>query len=335
MQGLIRKYPFTSFYLLAFTIVSLVVVWQMEFEAAWLKQHGTPFDFNRTLWTGLSDFYRGNIYANLISIGWVAIHRNAIYWSVFVFGGAPTISALIISTLGWGTDGLKRLIGRLKLWPSRAFRRDALIAYAVITAFFFLYALVNIALIAKFTGMGQVAKEIGVWGLPWYLFPLTFLIGGFIDEGATQEELGWRGFALPSLLEHPYSPLLVAVGLGFLWWFWHFPREVPDLLAGKDIMGKKLDWGAFLYGQSLFLLLVVVESVVMTFFFFRTGGSVIPSILLHGWSNFISKDLSTYYLFPEFDTRLYLFAGVAILLVIVFGPSLGRSRYENLRASES
>jgi hypothetical protein len=340
MRNLIRRYPFTSYYVLAFAIVSLVVTWQMAYATAWLKSHGSAFDFNGTLLKGLSDFYHGHsYYANLVSIGWIALHRNAMYWSVFVFGGAPTISALIISAIGWGTDGLKRLLSRLKAWPSRAFRRDALIAYGVIAGFFFLYALVSIAIIAKYSGSGVVSRAIGVWGLPWYLFPLTFLIGGFIDEGATQEELGWRGFALPTLLDGSWSPLLVALGLGFLWWFWHFPREVPDLIAGHYAGGAPIAWGEFIIGQSMFLSLVVAESVVMTFFFFRTGGSVIPSIMLHGWSNFINKDLSTYSivprLFPNADVRFDLFVAAAILLVVVYGPSLGRNRYEILRAGES
>ena len=73
--------------------------------------------------------------------------------------------------------------------------------------------------------MREVLNYTAYWGLPLYLFPLTFLIGGVIDEGGTSEELGWRGFALPTLLGEMANPLVVAVFLGVLWWFWHFPLD--------------------------------------------------------------------------------------------------------------
>jgi len=166
MRSFVQKHPFTCYYVLAFTIASLVIVWQAAYAASWLATHRAPFDFTGDLMKGTAAFHHGTVYANLISIGWVAIHRNPIYFGVFVFGGAPTISALVITTIGWGFSGLKRLFLRLKLWPSRAFRRDALIAYAVIAGFFFGYSLLNIAIIWKYQGLAAVLGCTGVWGLP-------------------------------------------------------------------------------------------------------------------------------------------------------------------------
>ena len=229
---------------------------------------------------------------------------------------------------------MKRLLGRFRPWPSRAFRRDALFTYGFITLFFFVWSLVNLMIISRVHGMQEVVNHTAYWGLPLYLFPLTFLIGGLIDEGGTSEELGWRGFALPTLLGEMANPLVVAVFLGVLWWFWHFPREVPNLIAGKAVMGGPLQWGTFLYYQALFLVLVVAMSIVSTFFFFRTGGSVIPGILLHGWANFISKGVGIYDI-TTFDVRTYLEIAAAILIIVLCGSQLGRVRYLKLQELDS
>ncbi len=44
----------------------------------------------------------------------------------------------------------------------------------------------------------------------------------FILTGATGEQLGWRGFALP-WLQTKMSALLSSIVLGLIWSFWHIP----------------------------------------------------------------------------------------------------------------
>jgi membrane protease YdiL (CAAX protease family) len=316
LRAFIRRRPVVSYYGLALTIVCLVIVWQVGFTL-WRAGAGDPFDYSKVLFGGLTDFGHGRPYANIISIAWVAATREPALFGIFVFATAPTVSAIVTSWLGWGVEGLKTLFARLKLWPTRAFRRDALTGYAVIAIVFYLMAQMHLALIDKIEGHAEMLKALTPFGMPAILFPLTFLIGGLIDDGATDEELGWRGFALPSLLAK-LPPLAAALILGVIWWFWHFPREVPGLALGG------LSWG-FVEGQAEFLALVVAMTVVMTYFFHRTG-SIVPAILLHGWGNFLTKDLglgASYF----FDDRGWLFVGSAICLVLVTGPRLGRDRY--------
>ena len=151
------------------------------------------------------------------------------------------------------------------------------------------------------------------------------LLGPFIDEGGLWEELGWRGFAAPVLLARLRSPLTSTLVLGALWWFWHFPREVPNLISGLPVGG----WAGWFYGQFLFLVLCLALSVVIAPAWFRTGGSVLPAILIHGFTNVWSKALSA----PVWatlgtDVRTWLVIAAAVLVLLVTKGRLGAGEPE-------
>jgi membrane protease YdiL (CAAX protease family) len=332
LRRAVRAHPFLSYYGVALLICASAVVWQSIYGAAWSAANGgAEFNYNEHLWAGLRAFMGGSdrMYANVISIGWVAATRESVFFNVFLLGGAPTISALLITAIGWGRPGLLRLVSRLKPWPSRAFRGDALRAYAILFVVLLAVSLFHVALMWKILGPAQALERASFWGLPAWLLPLSFFFGGFIDEGGSNEELGWRGFALPTLLSRMQaSPLTVALVLGFLWWAWHFPREVPDIVAGKVV------WPSFIQGQFIFLVLVVALSVGMTFFYHRTGGSVISAVVIHGWTNFLTKGVSLWHV-VKLDDRTWLCVGVAVLLVAIYGRDLGRRRFLELGGADS
>jgi membrane protease YdiL (CAAX protease family) len=89
--------------------------------------------------------------------------------------------------------------------------------------------------------------------LPTYLATLAFVA----VLGGGQEELGWRGFALPRL-QARYSPLAATLLLGFLWGVWHVPLYGP------------LGW-----------VLPLILAFFYTYLYNRTG-SVLLCMLLHG-----------------------------------------------------
>ena len=75
-----------------------------------------------------------------------------------------------------------------------------------------------------------------------------------------REELAWRGFALPRLLER-YSALVASVMLGLFWGLWHLPLVFTE--------------GTALFGQPIWPLLadIVAKSILFTWVFLRTGAA--------------------------------------------------------------
>ena len=149
------------------------------------------------------------------------------------------------------------------------------------------------------------------------IFLGLFLMAAMFDTGGLLEELGWRGYAFPLLQKAMATPLHAAILIGVLWALWHFPRDVPYLLAGQA-------WSTFLAGQVIYMIGPVASSIIIAWFFNRTGGSVIPAILLHGLSNFMGDTTESQELFLRFSTHEAIRVAVALLIISLAGPQLGR-----------
>jgi len=86
------------------------------------------------------------------------------------------------------------------------------------------------------------------------------------------EELGWRGYALPTLARKigwNWASLVVGVA----WWAWHTPGWLVGFGAPGDV--SYLVFGAW----------VVSASFVFTAFFRLSGGSALVAVLLHAGAN--------------------------------------------------
>ncbi len=271
----VERHRFLVFYLLALAIVVVVMLVRVVVPGGTEVLSG--------LWEFLSQH---GLYPNIVSIGWFALTLQPLALSVFVFAGAPSIAAIVTSA--WiGAGALPSLLGRLRLWRGGVSAQQGRRVYGELIGIYAV-GIVGYLLVTGFFAGGDAAPQTYArlgGALPWILFWLA--VGPFIDEGGTLEELGWRGFGLPALLERVSSPLFATLLLGFLWWAWHFPREIPGLIAGLP------DPGLWLYYQGLFLLLCLALSVIITYYWFRTGGSVWPGILIHGLTNVWSKALGT------------------------------------------
>ena len=113
----------------------------------------------------------------------------------------------------------------------------------------------------------------------------------FVTSG---EEIGWRGFALPRLLDLGLSPLTSSVVLGLVWGLWHLPFY---LAPGQSSIP-----------YPLFLLLATGLSLVYTALFLRTNGSLVPAVLLHATTDFGAR----LYRIDRFDGRAWLLVDLLV-----------------------
>jgi uncharacterized protein len=174
---------------------------------------------------------------------------------VFIGLFAPAISGLVVAWIAGGKAGIAEVLGRYKQW--RFGLQWYGLSIVLIPTFFLLALLLN--------GMNsaQPLRPFLV-GSPLYFVLASFVWLMLINSG---EEIGWRGFGLPILLETVKSPVAASLILGVIWGLWHLPIY---LIPGQS---------SFPY--PLFLLLTVASSFIYTSLFIKTNGSLLPAVLLH------------------------------------------------------
>jgi uncharacterized protein len=196
----------------------------------------------------------------------------------------PALAAIIMAAVTDGKAGVKALLSRVVLW------RVGLPWYVIALGLPTVLSLTTAALAyllgeTEFIRVGALA--------PIELVLFVAVVG---------EELGWRGYALPRLLEK-FPPLMASLILGVLWGLWHIPTF---LVPGTPQYGLPL---------SAFVLLTIEYSILMTWVFLHTAGSVLIATVFHGAIN-----LSQGILLAGVDgaTRYWLLCivyGVAALIV--------------------
>jgi membrane protease YdiL (CAAX protease family) len=318
-MSFVMRRPLACFYVLALLIASGVVVNSI------LAMTANPDAAAAFAFLG-GDIANAGGYINIPWI-WHFALQSPMLFGIFVFAAAPTIAALIVAAL---TGRLGRLLSMLKPWQAGIPASRALGVYAGILAIYALGICIFIALGAGASGWGAVEETLAAVGAtgPWMIPALV--IAMTLDEGGTLEELGWRGLVI-DLLSERYAPLAAAVILGLLWWAWHLPREVTTIIGGVDT-------GRFLWNQAVFAVLCVALSIVIAFCWYRVGGSVWVGILIHGGTNVWSKAFGTFgwdtvggalgRIHPwlqSFDLRTLLVIGLALAILVIAGPRLGRA----------
>lgn len=96
----------------------------------------------------------------------------------------------------------------------------------------------------------------------------------FAGRSALGEEIGWRGYLVPRLLEQ-YSPNTVSLFVGCVWAIWHFPIMITG------------DYGSetpIVFQLTCFTLMIVGINFIYTWFRIKSG-SVWTGVLLHTSGN--------------------------------------------------
>jgi membrane protease YdiL (CAAX protease family) len=216
--------------------------------------------------------------------------------------GVP-IAALFVIALSEGRAGLKDLGRRIIRW------RVAPRWYAVV---FILPVVVIVAVLALLPLFGGSPLD---WAKQPPLTSVVFMLALFmVFPFATPiaEEIGWRGLALPRLLEGR-SALTASLMLGVIWAVWHLPVVLSAPLVRVPLP---------------FMLAVIPLSVLTTWIFVNTKGSLFVAILLHAWFNAVLP--YGFAMVAPSDAALtwWLLAAVqgvaAIIVVAIWGPNLVR-----------
>jgi uncharacterized protein len=199
-------------------------------------------------------------------IGDVAAVRAAYHRVGLVFGLTPALAALIIAFAYDRGRGVKQLLGRLFVLR--------------FPAGWWLVALA-IPLLPQWSG---VYLWSAAFDEPLRFPSFTQWLGSFLSLALINglfsigEELGWRGFMLPRMLERR-SWVKAALITGVLWSLWHFP------LWGRANYALSGSMVHTLLELLLATFTATAVSVIITATFLHTRQSLIPSLLLHGASN--------------------------------------------------
>ncbi|NLW60545.1 MAG: CPBP family intramembrane metalloprotease [Firmicutes bacterium] len=213
----------------------------------------------------------------------------------------PVVTGLFTILVGFGpflaaTIVVKGNGGSVRQWLRQIFRWK-------VKWYWYLAAFVVPVLLIEASGAlysflgGEVAEAGFDLNLLVMLIPL-FLWNTLLGGG--QEELGWRGFALPKLQEK-YPALTASLVLGFIHALWHLPMFF--LL------------GTYQANTSLlhYTLSVIGIAVVCTWIYNNTG-SIVPVMIYHGMTNTIPL----FSLLPSFDPATMVIPEMPTLLTTVY-----------------
>ena len=209
------------------------------------------------------------------------------------------IVAYIISGGLSNVKGVRELLSKLYIW--RVNVKWYIFVIIIVPLIYFL-----ISIIADLLSGQPVQFQYTVSGLiPFFIFTL-FLI-------SFEEDIGWRGFALPHLQNH-YSPLIASLILGVIWTIWHFPNYIPQLLSDGAIIFTILCLAKF--------LLIIPITFIYTWVYNHTRGSLLLVILLHAIGNFsvglvLSPTLTSFTGLIIFDViNGVIFSIIAVTIII-------------------
>jgi membrane protease YdiL (CAAX protease family) len=194
----------------------------------------------------------------------------------------PAFSAILITRVTEGPMGLKALWERVLLWKVNP------LSYGF--AIFFPPLLILVQ-------MG-IAYLLGA--------PVTFFTNGIIGLATAilfvGEELGWRGYALPKLLEQR-TPIAASLILGVLWALWHLPNFIFPL-DGVPALGP----------FPVVALWIIAQTFLFTWLYINSKGSIIIATLFHASINaftFNGMDSTEKWLL---QAGLWIIAAVVVIL---------------------
>lgn len=214
-----------------------------------------------------------------------------------VWSYGPALAAIAAALITAGRQGLRELGGRLRTWRvGWVWYLVAILAPLVLAA---LAGVTNLALGGTF---GEAISDVFDEGI---LAALPLFLALCLTDGLG-EETGWRGFALPRLLE-VNGAVVASIVLGVIWAAWHLP----------------LFWieGASLFETSILILFLRLPatSIMFTWLYQRTQGSLLLAIIFHAALNLFAAGPS-----PDSNRLAWIGVGVHWVVALLLIPQVAR-----------
>jgi uncharacterized protein len=219
-------------------------------------------------------------------------------FGTFLFLGSfgPLLSALLLTFWQGGMPEVKMFLLRIV---------QVRVRFWVYLAVFFIFPAV---MSLGFLVLGFPFKSDPLLNIATLILamPINGLLTAFLSPGPLGEEPGWRGFALPRLIQLGEWQSMIVLGL--LWAFWHLP--VAIMFPG---------WRELFTGQSvdlkLWLVFYPVSTLALTMMLSKiwkwSGQSVFVCILFHGVVN------STFQITDKISTPYSNTVSFAILVLLM------------------
>ena len=232
-------------------------------------------------------------------------------FALMVLGGlGPMLAAILVTALESGWVGVRSLFGQLTRF--RVNRRWYLVVFLLIPLLRLAPALLHLAQ-GGVLPTAELLQQLMV--LPFF-FLFVALVGGGLDE-----EMGWRGYALPRL-QNILSPLQANLLLGVIWSCWHIPLW----------FGSATEHGSLSF--PIYLVSTTALSFVLAWIYNDTGNSLLLAVLAHTTSNVADNFRSAILLTntnPDLDLLLQaVLAGMmvvaALVIVVRTGGTLGHTQ---------
>lgn len=180
----------------------------------------------------------------------------------------PSLAALILA-VAIGRGELRRLFDGFSI--ERASAKWVAVAVLLPLAMIALAIAVSVGVF----GAAIPMLNAGLIGVLLGEFLRVLLIGGPLEE-----ELGWRGFALPRL-QTRLTAFTTSVLLGAIWGIWHIPLYFV-LGTGQQETSSSVGPG---FAIGAFVVWTIGLSILFTWLFNQTHGSLIVVMLFHAAVN--------------------------------------------------
>jgi membrane protease YdiL (CAAX protease family) len=148
-----------------------------------------------------------------------------------------------------------------------------------------------------------------------FAFPVVSVFGSFV--AGFNEELGWRGFALPRMQARQQA-LAASLLLGVLWSLWHLPLLVA--LGSVTLTSPGLVW------FICFVLGTTAYSVLFAWVYNNTKGSLFLMVLFHAVGDIAPSTILYYPRTTWIVPLLYLILNWVVVTMVVRAGAARLSR---------